>query len=119
MYSKLTKSRPKPQAVSCVKGAVREEYMSKLRLMFTAAAICGGLTATAVSAMPIAPAPADTAAKLEQVRWVCGPYGRCWWRPNYYYGGYYGYGYYPRRFYYRPYYRPYYGRGYRWGGPYW
>ena len=26
------------------------------------------------------------------------PYGRCWWRPNYY-RGYYGYAYYPRRHY--------------------
>jgi hypothetical protein len=21
---------------------------------------------------------------VEQVRWVCNPWGRCWWRPNYY-----------------------------------
>jgi hypothetical protein len=77
--------------------------MSKLKLMFTAAALCGGLLSTAASAMPIAPVQADTAAKVEQVRWVCGPYGRCWWRPNYY-GGYYGYGYYPRHRYWRRHY---------------
>lgn len=82
--------------------------MSKLKLMFTAAALCGGLTATAVSAMPIAPVAANTAASVEQVHWVCGPY-RCWWRPNYYGGGYYGYGYYPRRHYWgHPYYRRHY-----------
>ena len=69
--------------------------MSKTKLMIAAAILCGGLTATAASAMPIAPVPADTAAKIEQVRWVCDPYGRCWWRPNYY-GGYSAYGYYPR-----------------------
>ena len=74
--------------------------MSKTKLMIAAAVLCGGLTATAASAMPIAPVPADTAAKIEQVRWVCGPYGRCWWRPNYY-GGYSAYGYYPRHRYWR------------------
>jgi hypothetical protein len=75
--------------------------MSKTKLMIAAAALCGGLTVTAASAMPIATLPSDTAANIEQVRWVCGPYGRCWWRPNYYYGGYYGYAYYPRHHYWR------------------
>lgn len=72
--------------------------MRKTTLLFTAAAICSGLTVTAASAMPIAPVPTDPAAKIEQVRWVCNPYGHCWWRPNYY-RGYYGYAYYPRRHY--------------------
>ena len=35
-------------------------------------------------------------AHIDQVRWVCNPWGRCFWRPNYY--GAYGY-YGPRRFY--------------------
>jgi len=73
--------------------------MRKLKLIFVAAALCGGLTATAASAMPIAPIQEDTAAQVEQVRWVCGPY-RCWWRPNYY-GGYGAYAYYPRHRYHR------------------
>lgn len=31
------------------------------------------------------------AADVEQVRWVCNPWGRCWWRPNHYRAyGYYG-----------------------------
>jgi hypothetical protein len=31
------------------------------------------------------------AADVDQVRWVCNPWGRCWWRPNYYRAyGYYG-----------------------------
>src|SRR5689334_13466807 len=72
---------------------VEEMLMRKLQLFFVAATLSGGLTATAASAMPIAPIQADTAAQLEQVRWVCSPY-RCWWRPNYY-GGYGAYGYYP------------------------
>jgi hypothetical protein len=38
-------------------------------------------------------------ANVDQVRWVCNPWGRCWWRPNYY--GAYGY-YGPRPFYGRP-----------------
>ncbi|HMF25288.1 MAG TPA: hypothetical protein VKG24_24615 [Pseudolabrys sp.] len=69
--------------------------MSKIKLLITAVTLCGGLTASAVSAMPIAPIPANTATSVEQVRWVCGSYGRCWWRPNYY-GGYHAYAYYPR-----------------------
>ncbi len=74
--------------------------MSKTKLMIAAAVLCGGLTATAASAMPIAPVQADTAKQVDQVRWVCGPH-RCWWRPNYY-GGYYGaYAYDPRHRYWR------------------
>jgi hypothetical protein len=23
-------------------------------------------------------------SNIEQVRWVCNPWGRCWWRPNFY-----------------------------------
>ncbi|MGY4593818.1 hypothetical protein ACVWXL_001564 [Bradyrhizobium sp. GM22.5] len=43
---------------------------------------------------------------VDQVRWVCNPWGRCFWRPNYYgaYGFYGG----PRRFYG--------GRPWGWGG---
>jgi hypothetical protein len=51
--------------------------MRKITLLFAAAAICSGVTVTAASAMPIAPVPTDPAAKIEKVRWVCGPYGRC------------------------------------------
>jgi hypothetical protein len=84
--------------------------MSKIKLLLTAAALCGGLTATAASATPIAPVPTTSAPGVEQVRWVCGPYGRCWWRPNYYYGGYSAYGYAPR---------PYYWRHRHWRHHYW
>jgi hypothetical protein len=24
------------------------------------------------------------ASNVEHVRWVCNPWGRCWWRPHYY-----------------------------------
>jgi len=77
--------------------------MSSFKLLMGAAALCGGLIVTSASAMPIA--PLDTASNVDQVRMVCNAYGRCWWRPNYYYGGYvaprfyggygrgYGYGY--------------------------
>ena len=71
-----------------------------MKVLFAAAAICGGLATTAATAMPIAPVATDSAAKIEHVRWVCGAYGRCWWRPNYY-GGYYGYAYAPRPHYWR------------------
>ena len=74
--------------------------MRAMKVLFATAAICGGLATTAATAMPVAPLANDSAAKIEQVRWVCGPYGRCWWRPNYY-GGYYGYAYAPRPYYWR------------------
>src|SRR5215472_15608565 len=76
--------------------------MHKIKLLVAAAALCGGLTATAATAMPIAPVPANSAANVEQVRWVCTGYGRCWWRPNYY-RGYRAYAYYPRRHHHRHY----------------
>ena len=60
--------------------------MTKLKLA-CATALLGGMVATA-SAMPVAPLPADAISNVDQVRWVCNPFGRCWWRPNYY--GYYG-----------------------------
>ncbi len=78
--------------------------MSKIKLLVATAALCGGLTTTAVTAMPIAPVPANSAVKVEQVRWVCNDYGRCWWRPNYY-GGYDAYAYYPRHHYRRHHHR--------------
>jgi hypothetical protein len=74
--------------------------MDRIKLLVGAAALCGGLTAIAATAMPIAPIPANSAANVEQVRWVCTGYGRCWWRPNYH-RGYGAYAYYPRRHYWR------------------
>lgn len=62
--------------------------MTKLKLACATALLFGSLVATA-SAMPVAPLPADAISNVDQVRWVCNPWGRCWWRPNYY--GYYGY----------------------------
>lgn len=69
----------------------------KLGIGLVAASLFGALAASsAASAMPLAPAP-KLAPDVEQVRYVCDIYGRCWWRPNYYYVP-------------RPYYRPrYYG----------
>ena len=81
--------------------------MSKMKLLVAAAACCGALTGSTAFAAPIAPITATTAANVQDVRWVCGPY-RCWWQPNYY--GYYGYGYAPR---------PYYWRHRYWRRPYW
>ena len=90
-----------------------------IRNMFGAAVI-GFVAATgAAAAMPVGQLGADAnAAKadtgVQTVRWVCGPYGNCVWRPNRYYRP---YGYYGG---YRPYYAPrpryygYYGYGPRW-----
>lgn len=86
----------------------------KLKIGLVVASLFGALAASpAASAMPIAPAPAlPQASGVEQVRMVCDPWGRCWWRPNYY--GYYG----PRPYYGPRYYAPrYYGYGPRYYGP--
>jgi hypothetical protein len=58
------------------------------------------LTPEAASAMPNGLPHTDTlASSAVQVRWVCNPWGRCWWRPNYY-GAYGFYG--VPRFHHRP-----------------
>ena len=73
----------------------------KLGIGLVAASLFGALAASSpASAMPVAPAP-QVSPDVEQVRYVCDIYGRCWWRPNYY-GGPYGYYGGPRRFYGRP-----------------
>ena len=67
--------------------------MTTMKMILAATALSGGLlAASAASAMPVAPLPTDQIANVDQVRWVCNPWGRCWWRPNYYYGGYGFYG---------------------------
>jgi hypothetical protein len=43
-----------------------------------------GLAPQLASAMPNGLPHADQISNVEQVRWVCNPWGRCWWRPNYY-----------------------------------
>ncbi len=85
----------------------------KLKLAVVGLAALGGValaSGQALAAMPNgipqAGQIADTSAHVDQVRWVCNPWGRCWWRPNYY-GAYAYYG--PRPF-----------IGPRWGwGPGW
>ena len=50
-----------------------------------------GLAPQTASAIPNGLPHANLITNVEQVRWVCNPWGRCWWRPNYY-GA---YGFYP------------------------
>ncbi len=57
----------------------------------------------------------DIASNVEQAAYVCNAWGRCWWRPNYYYHPYAYYG--PR--YYRWGYRPYWGPRPYWGHRRW
>jgi hypothetical protein len=87
--------------------------MSKLKLALIAGCLATGLSAGA-QAMPVSNlATIDTGLAPEQARWVCNPYGRCWWRPGRYYRP---YAYYPGpRFYAGPrFYGPRWGyRGYR------
>ena len=71
----------------------------KLTHALVGLAALGGLalSAGAASAMPIGLATnTDIASNVEQAAYVCNRWGRCWWRPNYYYGGYRAYG--PRYF---------------------
>jgi hypothetical protein len=54
------------------------------------------LTSTSAGAMPNGLPRVDGASNIEQVRWVCNPWGHCFWRPNYYrHYGYRPYGFYP------------------------
>jgi hypothetical protein len=80
------------------------EKGTKIRLSVAGALLAGtmALSAGPASAMPALDHGLATnqASQIEQVRWVCGPWG-CRWRPNYW-GG-YGF--------YRP--RPYWGGGWR------
>ncbi len=64
---------------------------TRFALVVTAALATGGLAAATspAGAMPLLDRGVATAAdiaqaKPEAVRWVCNPWGRCWWRPNYY-----------------------------------
>ena len=69
-----------------------------LKLALLGLAAIGGValaSGPALAAMPNGIPQADQIAKgpanVDQVRWVCNPWGRCWWRPNYYRAyGYYG-----------------------------
>ncbi|WP_322513959.1 hypothetical protein SR870_12910 [Rhodopseudomonas palustris] len=75
-----------------------------LKLAIAAAAALGAVAlapGVASAAMPNglpnqANAVGSQSANIDQVRYVCDPWGRCVWRPNYY--GAYGY-YGPRRYY--------------------
>jgi hypothetical protein len=66
----------------------------KIKFALVAIAALGGtvLTGSEASAMPNGLPNTNQITNVEQVRWVCNPWGRCWWRPNYYgaygfYGG--------------------------------
>ena len=67
----------------------------KLKIAVVALAALGGLafTVPASAAMPNGLPQAtkivSQSSNVEQARWVCNPWGRCWWRPNWY--GAYGY----------------------------
>lgn len=77
-----------------------EVAMSSIKNVLTGAAAALAVAATfalstapSANAMTLAPA-ISAPAGVDQVRWVCNDWGRCWWRPNPYRSyGYYGYGY--------------------------
>ena len=79
--------------------------MSKLKIALFAGILTVGIGATGAVAMPVANLDGvDIGTTVEKVRWVCNPWGGCWWQPGYAYG------------YYRPY-RYYGGPGLYFGGP--
>lgn len=57
-------------------------------LVGLAALVASAIATPAALAMPNGIPNAQQLAKaepnVEQVRWVCNPWGRCWWRPNFY-----------------------------------
>jgi hypothetical protein len=59
-------------------------------------ALVSGSASAMPNGLPQAGQITGQTANVDQVRWVCNPWGRCHWRPNFY--GAYGY-YGPRRFY--------------------
>jgi hypothetical protein len=63
----------------------------KLKLALVGAAALGGiaLTSGTASAMPNGLPTTNQGSNIDQVRYVCNAWGRCWLRPNYY--GAYGY----------------------------
>ena len=60
----------------------------RLRIAVVALAALGGaaLASTTASAMPIGISNPNElvgqTSNIQQVRWVCGPWGRCVWRPG-------------------------------------
>ncbi|GEC57604.1 hypothetical protein ABIF38_002548 [Bradyrhizobium japonicum] len=59
--------------------------------------------------LPRAQQTSNVEPNVEQVRWICNPWGRCWWRPNLY--GAYAYYPPPPRFYVAP---PWWHRRWHW-----
>jgi Spy/CpxP family protein refolding chaperone len=84
----------------------------KLKLaIFGIAALCGvALAPAAASAMPNGLPAGHPTANIEQVRYVCNAWGRCWWRPN----DYGAYGFYGGPRFYGP--QPWHGGPHRQGG---
>lgn len=74
----------------------------KLTSVLIGLAALGGValsTGTASAAMPSGLPSSAQVSGVDQVRWVCNAWGRCWWRSDYYYRP-YGYYYGPPRAYY-------------------
>jgi hypothetical protein len=76
--------------------------MRKLSLAIIAVAAIGASVALSggAEAMPIGLPGSLQVSNVDQVRWVCEPFGRCWWRPNYYVAPAFGFYYGPRFGYY-------------------
>jgi hypothetical protein len=56
--------------------------MKLKRIGLAALAGVSALAPTAASAMPNGLPHPERLSSVDQVRWVCNPWGRCWWRPG-------------------------------------
>jgi hypothetical protein len=79
---------------------IAKEVSMRTALVGLAALVASAIATPAALAMPNGlPNPQQLSkanSNIEQVRWICNPWGRCWWRPNFY--GAYAYLPPPRRF---------------------
>jgi hypothetical protein len=81
-----------PPPISAFLDPKKEGHMKpKFALVGLLSLAALGLAPQLASAMPNWLPNANHVSNVEQVRWVCNPWGRCWWRPKYYRS----YGFYP------------------------
>lgn len=85
-----------------MKGKAALTALAALAFTSSAVAVPNGL--------PRAQQTSKVDPNVEQVRWICNPWGRCWWRPNLY-GAYAYYPAPPPRFYVGP---PWWHRRWHW-----
>ena len=58
----------------------------KAKAAFLGLVVIGAIASVpqSAAALPNGLPFAHLASNVEHVRWVCNPWGRCWWQPHYY-----------------------------------